>query len=163
MNPYTLTLLRHGQGSPDEVAEVLAASWQRIVALAPVTAMATDTDRNGRDFAVARALASGVMLKVDERFDDCKASSIDVVEWFDTRLLTGFSEWISEARGSHRILVAGGDAITGLMAELLGIGKPAASLMAVQPGGFAQLTLLEGHPAYLMRLEPPAPPPDNDI
>jgi len=27
--------------------------------------------------------------------------------------------------------------------------------MEVRPGGFAQLTLLEGHPAYLMRLEPP--------
>ncbi|GGY15981.1 histidine phosphatase family protein [Paludibacterium paludis] len=155
MNPYTLTLLRHAPGTPEDAASALFASWRRIVELAPVTAMATGTDRVGREFAVARALAAGVPLRVDERFDDPRSSSLDLSEWFDTLLLTGFSEWICETRGSHRVLVAGGEAIASLMAELLGIGRSTADLLEVRPGGFAQLTLLEGHPAYLMRLEPP--------
>jgi broad specificity phosphatase PhoE len=74
---------------------------------------------------------------------------------FRTRVLTGFCEWIQSARGSHRVLVCHGGVITALLAELLGTEFAVAKLMTVQRGGFAQLSILEGHPAYLMHLESP--------
>ena len=55
----------------------------------------------------------------------------------------------------HRVLVTHGGVITTLLAELLGTDFSVAKLMTVQRGGFAQLSILEGHPAYLMRLEAP--------
>ncbi|VEB40278.1 Uncharacterised protein [Chromobacterium violaceum] len=60
---------------------------------------------------------------------------------------------MTEARGSHRLLVTHGGVITVLMAELLGTEFAVAKLMTVQRGGFVQLSMLEGHPAYLLRLE----------
>ncbi|WP_028535810.1 histidine phosphatase family protein [Paludibacterium yongneupense] len=197
MNPYTLTLLRHGEidhqgrliGHLDlpltELgARQMASSWRRINGLAPVTALATSPLLRCREFAVRQALTSAVLLKVDERF-----SEMDFGDWdgsdlerlgqthpswraqladgslnppggesfdeFRTRTLSGFSEWISGARGSHRVLVTHGGVITALLAELLGITFSSAQLMTVQRGGFAQLSMLEGHPAYLMHLEAP--------
>ena len=71
MNPYTLTLLRHGdidhQGRlightdlplTERGRTDMAASWQRIVQLAPVTCMATSPLQRCREFAVQQALAS---------------------------------------------------------------------------------------------------------
>jgi broad specificity phosphatase PhoE len=197
MNPYTLTLLRHGEidhqgrlvgrldlGLTERGARQMASSWQRINGLAPVTALATSPLLRCREFAVRQALTSAVVLKVDERFSemdfgDWDGGELDALnrahpDWrtrlatgslnppggesfdeFRTRTLAGFSEWISSARGSHRVLVTHGGVITALLAELLGITFAAAQLMTVQRGGFAQLSMLEGHPAYLMHLEAP--------
>ncbi|MBV8049051.1 MAG: histidine phosphatase family protein [Paludibacterium sp.] len=200
MNPYTLTLLRHGdidhQGRlagrrevplTPEGSAMMDRSWHQIAALAPVSSMATSPLTRCREFAVRHALAAAVPLKVDERF-----AEVDLGDWdgreqaalaaaeprweqawqagqlslfggespevFHTRVLSGFSEWIAASRGCHRVLVTHGPVITALLTELLDMAPAAASLITIQPGGFVQLSILQGHPAYLMRLD--APPPD---
>ncbi|BAK78664.1 phosphoglycerate mutase [Pseudogulbenkiania sp. NH8B] len=197
MNPYTLTLLRHGDidhegrlvgrldlALNERGRRQLAASWQRVNALAPVTAIASSPLKRCREFAVQQALAGGVPLKLDERLAECDFGTWDGMalaelaarhpDWsqrlaegsldapggedfdtFRTRVLAGFAGWMSEARGSHRVLVSHGGVITVLLAELLGTGFNVARLLTVQRGGFAQLSILDGHPAYLLRLEPP--------
>ena len=199
MNPYTLTLLRHGdidhQGRlightdlplTERGRADMAASWQRIVQLAPVTCMATSPLQRCREFAVQQALASRVPLHVAPGLTECHFGSWEnrpqadisatTPDWqtllarglltpeggerfdaFRTRVLTGFAEWMQQARGSHRVLVSHGGVINVLLAELLGTEFNVARLMAVQRGGFAQLSILDGHPAYLTRLESPAP------
>ncbi|MFC3625851.1 histidine phosphatase family protein [Vogesella amnigena] len=199
MNPYTLTLLRHGDidhqgrlvGSSDlplnEVGRMaMAASWQRIVRHAPVTSMATSPLQRCREFAVQQALASGVPLHVAPLLAECDFGSweqrpladiaAETPDWqtllarglltpeggerfdaFRTRVLAGFAGWMREARGSHRVLVSHGGVINVLLAELLGTDFNVARLMAVQRGGFVQLSILDGHPAYLLRLETPEP------
>lgn len=199
MNPYTLTLLRHGeiddQGRLTGQREValteggtttMERSWRQITALAPVSTMATSPLTRCREFAVRHALATSVPLKVDPRF-----SEFDYGDWdgqdsgtlqqqypnweqrwrngvltlpggesrevFDTRVLAGFSEWIASTRGSHRVLVTHAPVITSLLAELLDMDLDVARLITVQPGGFVQLSILEDHPAYLMRLDAPQP------
>ncbi|OHX12386.1 phosphoglycerate mutase [Chromobacterium sphagni] len=195
MNPYTLTLLRHGEIDHDgrligltdlplteHGQQQLARSWQRISSLAPVTAIASSPLQRCREFAVRQALSGSLALKVDPRF-----AEIDFGDWdgqplaelehqhpdwrqqladggftppggesyeqFRTRVLAGLSEWMTTARGSHRLLVTHGGVITVLMAELLGTNFSVAKLMTVQRGGFVQLSMLEDHPAYLLRLE----------
>ena len=198
MNPYTLTLMRHGDAAEDgpftglrdiglsDVGQLqMEASWRQVAALAPVSTMATSPLSRCREFAVRHALAMSVPLKVDARFAD-----YDFGDWnglpagllhrqhpgaearwqagtltppngesrdvFHTRVLTGFSEWIADTRGSHRVLVTHAPVITALLAELLDMDLAAARLITVQPGGFVQLSILEDHPAYLMRLDAPA-------
>ncbi|OWY38312.1 histidine phosphatase family protein [Xenophilus sp. AP218F] len=195
MNPYTLTLLRHGDidhagrliGLTDlpltERGQAqLARSWQRVCELAPVTAMASSPLLRCREFAVQHALHGSLTLQVDPRF-----AEIDFGDWdgqpkaeleaahpdwreqlargeltppggesyeqFRTRVLAGLADWMTVARGSHRLLVTHGGVITVLLAELLGANFSVAKLMTVQRGGFVQLSMLEGHPAYLLRLE----------
>jgi alpha-ribazole phosphatase len=197
MNPYTLTLLRHGkidhQGSlvgqhecalTDSGQAVMERSWKQIVALAPVSTMATSPLQRCREFAVRHALATSVPLKVDQRFSDCdfgswqgmsqdklsqqhpgwektwQSGALDIPQAetaavFQTRVLTGFSEWIASTHGSHRLLVTHARVITSLLGELLDMSPSAARLITVQPGGFVQLSILEDHPAYLMHLEAP--------
>ena len=197
MNPYTLTLLRHGEIDHDGRligrtdlplndlgCEQMSRSWQRLNQLAPVTSMATSPLQRCREFAVHQALHGSLPLKVDERFAEFDFGDWDGMsravlsgqhpDWgsrvaagelippggesyeiFRTRVLSGFSEWIQTARGSHRVLVCHGGVITALLAELLGTEFAVAKLMTVQRGGFAQLSILEGHPAYLMHLESP--------
>lgn len=199
MNPYTLTLLRHGEiddhgclAGQREVALTTGGcagmedSWKRIIELAPVSTMATSPLQRCREFAVRHALEISMPLKVDPRFSEFDFGLWDGEplnelnsqnpEWkksllsgkigmpqgenyelFHTRVLTGFSEWIASTRGSHRVLITHGTVITTLMAELLGMAPAVARLMTVQPGGFAQLSILEDHPVYLMRLEAPFP------
>ncbi|WP_133679001.1 histidine phosphatase family protein [Paludibacterium purpuratum] len=199
MNPYTLTLLRHGEidhqglltGQRDvplttEGGAAMDRSWQQIAALAPVSSMATSPLARCREFAVRRALAASVPLKVDERFaefdfgdwDGRAQSELATAEphweqaWqtgklalpggesperFHTRVLSGFSEWIAASRGCHRVLVTHGAVITTLLAELLDMELAVARLITVQPGGFVQLSILQAHPAYLMRLDAPLP------
>ena len=78
MNPYTLTLLRHGEidhagrliGSGDLPLNALgqaqmAQSWQRICSLAPVTAIASSPLQRCREFAVQHALHGSLTLKVN--------------------------------------------------------------------------------------------------
>jgi broad specificity phosphatase PhoE len=68
MNPYTLTLLRHGEIDHDgrligrtdlplnELGcEQMSRSWQRLNQLAPVTSMATSPLQRCREFAVHQA------------------------------------------------------------------------------------------------------------
>lgn len=199
MNPYTLTLLRHGdiddQGLltgqrevtlTEDGATTMARSWQQITALAPVSTMATSPLTRCREFAVHHALETSVPLKVDPRFsecnygawdgEDCRALQQQYPNWeqrwrngvltlpdgesrevFDTRVLAGFSEWIASTRGSHRVLVTHALVIASLLAELLDMDLDVARLITVQPGGFVQLSILEDHPAYLMRLDAPQP------
>jgi alpha-ribazole phosphatase len=196
MNPYTLTLMRHGcteengpfSGRRDialtEAGQLqMERSWQQVVALAPVSTMACSPLVRCREFAVRHALALSVPLKVDERFSEydfgnwsgCSPGELGEPDWekrwqtgalippggesregFHTRVLTGFSEWIAATRGSHRVLVTHAPVITALLAELLDMGRDVARLITVQPGGFVQLSILEDHPAYLMRLDAPA-------
>lgn len=197
MNPYTLTLLRHGDIEHDgrligltdlplteRGQRQLAASWGRLSSLAPVTAIASSPLQRCREFAVKHALDGSLTLKVDPRFAEMDFGDWDgqpvaaleqthpgwggalaegrlsppggeSFEQFRTRVLGGLAEWMTEARGSHRLLVTHGGVITVLMAELLGTEFSVAKLMTVQRGGFAQLSMLEGHPAYLLRLESP--------
>jgi broad specificity phosphatase PhoE len=198
MNPFTLTLLRHGEidhggrligGATDlplteQGLTQMAASWQKL-SDSPVTAMATSPQARCRAFAVEHALRCAVTLKVDERFAECDfglwdgeltaALSARVPDWgeqlasgkltppegesfelFRTRVLSGFSQWVQESRGSHRVLVSHGGVIAVLLAELLGVEFSVARLINVPRGGFAQLSILEGHPAYLTRLEGPS-------
>jgi alpha-ribazole phosphatase len=199
MNPYTLTLLRHGEidhqgclAGQREVAlteaghAMMERSWQQIVALAPVSTMATSPLLRCREFAVRHALATSVPLKVDARFAEFDFGAWDGVpldelarrqpgwekQWqsgklcapdgegrevFQTRVLSGFSEWIASTRGSHRLLVTHAALITSLLSELLDMDTNVARLITVQPGGFVQLSILEDHPAYLMHLEAPLP------
>jgi broad specificity phosphatase PhoE len=199
MNPYTLTLLRHGDidhqgrlaGRRDvpltpEGGAMMDRSWGQIAALAPVSCMATSPLIRCREFAVRHALAASVPLKVDDRFaefdlgqwDGCAQSELAAAEpqweqaWqagqlslpggespavFHTRVLSGFSEWIAASRGCHRVLVTHGPVITALLAELLDMEPAVARLITVQPGGFVQLSILQDHPAYLMRLDAPLP------
>jgi broad specificity phosphatase PhoE len=69
MNPYTLTLLRHGEIDHDGRligrtdlplndlgCEQMSRSWQRLNQLAPVTSMATSPLQRCREFAVHQAL-----------------------------------------------------------------------------------------------------------
>jgi broad specificity phosphatase PhoE len=197
MNPFTLTLLRHGEidhggrligGRSDlpltEHGQIqLAASWDKLT-VSPVTAMATSPLARCRAFAVEQALRCAVTLKVDERFAECDfglwdgellaALQANKPDWqqqleagtltppdgesfdvFRTRVLAGFTKWIEESRGSHRVLVSHGGVIAVLLAELLGAEFSVARLINVPRGGFAQLSILEGHPAYLTRLEGP--------
>lgn len=200
MNPYTLTLIRHGEtqvhapfAGLSDIAlseaglQQMENSWRQVVALAPVSTMACSPLLRCREFAVQHALALSVPLKVDARFAECdfgawadlsaealeqrhpgwdnlwRAGALtppggESHEGFHTRVLTGFSEWIAGARGSHRVLVTHGTVITTLLAELLDMGPDVARLITVQPGGFVQLSILEDHPAYLMRLDAPATP-----
>lgn len=197
MNPYTLTLLRHGDSGEnrrlagqldDPLTETglaqMEKSWQQVVALAPVSTMACSPLLRCREFAVRHALAISVPLKVDPRFaefdfGDWSGMTPDALathypDWetrwqagtltppggescagFHTRVLTGFSEWIASTRGSHRVLVTHAPVITALLAELLDMHRDVARLITVQPGGFVQLSILEDHPAYLMRLDAP--------
>lgn len=196
MNPYTLTLLRHGDidhggrliGRTDLPLsehgwQQLHASWEAL-SDNPVTAMATSPLLRCRAFAVEQALKCAVTLKVDERFAECDfglwdgellaALSASHRDWqekladgsitapegesfelFRTRVLEGFAQWIADSKGSHRVLVSHGGVIAVLLAELLGTEFSVARLINVPRGGFAQLSLLEGHPAYLTRLEGP--------
>lgn len=164
----------------------MARSWQRLNSLAPVTSMATSPLQRCREFAVYQALQAALPLKVDERFaeidfgdwDGMSLNSLSAQhpDWrqalvrhqlvppggesyalFSQRVLAGFHDWIAASHGSHRVLVTHGGVITVLMAELLGTDFSVAKLMTVQRGGFAQLSILTGHPAYLMRLEAPEP------
>ena len=197
MNPYTLTLLRHGgsaessrlSGHKDVAAhstawEKMHNSWQQIVAIAPVSTMATSPLLRCREFAVRQALATSVPLKVDPRFSACDVGAwagrpldelnqehpdwrvrwqkgefhipdSESMESFRTRVLTGFSAWIASTRGSHRVLITHADVIASILAELLDMAPSAARLITVEPGGYAQLSILQDHPAYLMRLESP--------
>lgn len=197
MNPYTLTLLRHGQidhqgrlvGRSDLPLTAqglvdMQQSWQKLTALAPVTSMASSPLLRCREFAVKQALQCRVPLHVSPALAECDFGSwegralaeinAETPDWsllmmrgllmpeggesfelFRTRVLAGFADWLREARGSHRVLVSHGGVISVLLAELLGIEFSAARLMAVQRGGFAQLSILDGHPAYLTRLESP--------
>lgn len=199
MNPYTLTILRHGEIDPQgclagqrevpltEAGQaMMARSWKQIVALAPVTSMATSPLQRCREFAVRHALETSVPLKVDTRFSEFDFGLWDGMpledlnrlqpdwekQWqngklaapegesrevFQTRVLSGFSEWIASTRGSHRLLVTHAAVITSLLSELLDMETSAARLITVQPGGFVQLSILEDHPAYLMHLEAPQP------
>ncbi|VEB40279.1 Phosphoglyceromutase [Chromobacterium violaceum] len=81
MNPYTLTLLRHGDIDHDgrligltdlpltELGQQqLEHSWKRISNLAPVTCIATSPLQRCREFAVKQALSGSLTLKVDPRF-----------------------------------------------------------------------------------------------
>jgi alpha-ribazole phosphatase len=83
MNPYTLTLLRHGdidhQGCltgqreaalTETGALLMEHSWKRVQALASVSTMATSPLLRCREFAVRHALATSVPLKVDPRFSE---------------------------------------------------------------------------------------------
>ncbi|MEN2426820.1 histidine phosphatase family protein [Chromobacterium vaccinii] len=195
MNPYTLTLLRHGDIDHDgrligltdlPLTELghqqLEHSWKRISNLAPVTCIATSPLQRCREFSVRQALSGSLTLKVDPRFAEMDFGGWDgqpvadleqahpgwgdalaagrlsppggeTFEQFRTRVLAGLADWMTEARGSHRLLVTHGGVITVLMAELLGTEFAVAKLMTVQRGGFVQLSMLEGHPAYLLRLE----------
>ncbi|AUH53306.1 histidine phosphatase family protein [Chromobacterium sp. ATCC 53434] len=195
MNPYTLTLLRHGDIEHDgrligltdlPLTELghqqLARSWQRISNLAPVTSIASSPLQRCREFAVKQALSGSLTLKVDPRFAEMDFGHWDgqplaeleqthpgwggelaegrlsppggeSFEQFRTRVLAGLADWMTEARGSHRLLVTHGGVITVLMAELFGTEFAVAKLMTVQRGGFVQLSMLEGHPPYLLRLE----------
>lgn len=197
MNPYSLTLLRHGDidhngcliGQTDIPVneyghQQMAHSWQRLNDLAPVTAMATSPLSRCREFAVQQALACSLPLHVDARLAECDFGSWEGKsqaelsqqhpDWgsqlasglltppggesfdvFRTRVLVGLTEWMKVAKGSHRLLVSHGGVITVILAELLGTDFSVAKLMTVQRGGFAQLSILEGHPAYLLRLEAP--------
>lgn len=196
MNPFTLTLLRHGDidhggrliGHTDlPLSErgwtQLHASWETL-SDNPVTAMATSPLLRCRAFAVEQALHCSVKLKVDERFAECDfglwdgelvsalaashpdwqekladgsltAPEGESFELFRTRVLAGFAQWVADSKGSHRVLVSHGGVIAVLLAELLGTEFSVARLINVPRGGFAQLSILEGHPAYLTRLEGP--------
>jgi broad specificity phosphatase PhoE len=83
MNPYTLTLLRHGEidhqgcltGQREAVLTqagglVMESSWRRLQALASVSTMATSPLLRCREFAVRHALEISVPLKVDPRFSE---------------------------------------------------------------------------------------------
>ncbi|AXK39086.1 histidine phosphatase family protein [Crenobacter cavernae] len=197
MNPYTLTLLRHGEIDHDgrligrtdlplneQGWAQLRASWQAISDTAPVTALATSPLLRCRAFAVEQALAAGLALKVDERFAECHfgdwdGAAVDALSaetpcWnarlvageldapggetldvFRTRVLEGLAQWMVDARGSHRVLVAHAGVIAVILAELLDTRFSSARLIAVPRGGFVQLSMLDGHPAYLTRLEGP--------
>ena len=142
----------------------MAASWQRIVQLAPVSCMASSPLLRCREFAVQQALASRVPLHVAPALAECHFGtwenrpladiSATTPDWqtllarglltpeggesfdtFRTRVLTGFTEWMQQARGSHRVLVSHGGVINVLLAELLGTEFNVARLMAVQRGG----------------------------
>jgi len=172
MNPYTLTMLRHGEteaaGPPSGHHDVLLTqagaakmneSWKRLSAMAPVSTMATSPLLYCREFAVRHALEISAPLKVEPRFADygCDPWQDENPEAFHTRVLTGFSEWIASTRGSHRVLVTHGEVITTLMVELLLVERPLARMMTIQPGGFVHLSIMEDHPAFLMHLEAPRP------
>ncbi|MDF0604452.1 histidine phosphatase family protein [Neisseriaceae bacterium TC5R-5] len=157
-------------------------SWKRINHLAPVTALASSPQQQCREFAVQQALSSSLTLKVDEQFMefdfgdwegmDLAVMALHYPHWrrrlvegslqppggesheiFRTRVLAGLSNWMSVAKGSHRVLITHRGVIIALLAELLDTRLAVAKLMAVHYGGFVQLSILEGHPAYLMRLE----------
>lgn len=197
MNPYTLTLLRHGDIDQQNLLTgqhetplseagnaMMDRSWQQIAALAPVSCMATSPLNHCREFAVRRALAASIPLKVDERFSEQDMGAWEGVplsvlseqapnwetQWrqgelsppggespeaFHTRVLSGYSAWIAASRGCHRVLVTHAPVITILLAELLEMDRSVARLITVQPGGFVQLSILHDHPAYLMRLDAP--------
>ncbi|KZE33233.1 histidine phosphatase family protein [Crenobacter luteus] len=197
MNPYTLTLLRHGEIDHDgrligrtdlplneQGWAQLRDSWRAIVDTAPVTALATSPLARCRAFALEQALAAGLALKVDVRFAECDfgdwdgamvdalsastpdwnarlvAGALDApggetLEQFRTRVLEGLAQWMAEARGSHRVLVAHAGVIAVVLAELLDTSFTSARLIAVPRGGFVQLSMLDGHPAYLTRLAGP--------
>jgi len=83
MNPYTLTLLRHGEIDHQECLAgqreitlteagktIMETSWQRVTSLAPVSTMATSPLSRCREFAVRHALEASVPLKVDPRFTE---------------------------------------------------------------------------------------------
>ncbi|WP_235445633.1 histidine phosphatase family protein [Gulbenkiania mobilis] len=159
-------------------------SWQQLTRIAPVTAMATSPLARCRTFSVAQAVTAAVPLVVEERFaeldfgpwDGCPLSKLaeeapdwsrrlaegtltvtgaETVEAFRTRVLAGFTAWMCSARGSHRVLVTHGGVIGVLLAELLDLSLESARLINVPRGGYAQLSILSGHPAYLTRLEGP--------
>ncbi|NDV13675.1 histidine phosphatase family protein [Crenobacter caeni] len=197
MNPYTLTLLRHGEidhqgrligrtdlALTDAGHAQMRTAWDAIRAVAPVTALAASPLSRCRAFAVEAALEASLPLKLDAGFaemdfgawDGEPLAALNAAEpgWggrvergelvppggerfevFRTRVLTALAQWTRDASGSHRVLVAHGGVITVLLAELLSLPFSAARLIAVPRGGFAQLSILDGHPAYLTRLTAP--------
>lgn len=154
--PYTLTLLVHGDAdaagtlTPRGQAQMLDA-WTRIGRHAPVTALASSPAPSCREMAVDFALRGGLQLRLDERL---AAQAEPGGDDFATRVRAGCREWLASAQGSHRVLVTHADVAALLLADLLGVPAATTRLMTT-PGGFAQLTLLEGHPAYLVRMETP--------
>ncbi|MGL6071804.1 histidine phosphatase family protein [Craterilacuibacter sp.] len=162
----------------------LRASWASLSRTAPVTALASSPLQRCHAFAVESARVASLALKVDAGFAemdfgdwdgrDSREIENEVPGWglrlaegtlsapagesfevFRSRVLGALSGWIEAAPGSHRVLIAHGGVITVLLAELLQLPFSAARLIAVPRGGFAQLAMLDGHPAYLTRLEPP--------
>lgn len=162
----------------------LHASWASLSRSAPVTALASSPLQRCRAFAAESALAASLPLNVDAGFAEMdfgdwdgrdsreieseapgwglrlaegalSAPAGESFEAFRSRVLNAHALWIDQAPGSHRVLVTHGGVITLLLAELLGLPFSAARLIAVPRGGFAQLAMLDGHPAYLTRLEPP--------
>lgn len=155
--PYTLTLLVHGDAdaagtlTPRGQAQMLDA-WTRIGRHAPVTALAASPAPSCREMAVDFALRTGLSLHLDARLAARDDAENDAA--FRARVLAGCREWLAAASGSHRLLVTHADVAALLLADLLGVPVATTRLMTA-PGGFAQLTLLDGHPAYLVRMETP--------
>ncbi|MCP9758839.1 histidine phosphatase family protein [Aquitalea sp. S1-19] len=162
----------------------LHASWGSLSRTAPVTALASSPLQRCHGFAVESALAASLPLNVDAGFAEMDFGDWDglpsgLIEaqapgWglrlaagelcpprgedyagFRQRILAALAQWNTQATGDHRVLITHGGVITLLLAELLGLPFSAARLISVPRGGFAQLSLLEGHPAYLTRLESP--------
>jgi hypothetical protein len=196
MNPYTLTLLRHGEIDHDGRligrtdlplndlgCEQMSRSWQRLNQLAPVTSMATSPCNAAASLPCIRpawfAAAEGGRAFCRIRFWRLGRH----VARRAVRPASGLGQprgrWRTDAAGrreSYAVPHPRADRLwrmdsdgtrqppgTGvpwrrdyrLLAELLGTEFAVAKLMTVQRGGFAQLSILEGHPAYLMHLESP--------
>lgn len=159
-------------------------SWVSLSRTAPVTALASSPLQRCHGFALTSARASALPLYVASGFaeldfgdwDGLPSAQVELQApgWgqrlaagelcppggedyagFRQRILAALAQWNTQATGDHRVLITHGGVITLLLAELLGLPFSAARLISVPRGGFAQLSLLEGHPGYLTRLESP--------
>ncbi|MCL6264204.1 histidine phosphatase family protein [Craterilacuibacter sp. RT1T] len=162
----------------------LHASWASLSRSAPVTALASSPLQRCHGFALESASACALPLYVAPGFAELDFGDWDgqpsarleaqLPGWglrlaagelcppggedyagFRLRILAALAQWNTQATGNHRVLITHGGVITLLLAELLGLPFSAARLISVPRGGFAQLSLLAGHPAYLTRLESP--------
>ena len=74
---------------------------------------------------------------------------------FRARVEATTARWLAGLAGGHAVLVCHGGVIAALAAHWLALPLDAARRLFVARGGFMQLSLLAGQPAYLMRLENP--------
>ncbi len=164
----------------------MEAAWARI-ATTPVDAIASSDLRRCAGFARRQAAALDLPLTVDAglretAFGQWDGRQLNELEhehpgWqtacaaglftppggetlpaFRARVEAAAERWLAGLEGGHGVLVCHGGVIAALAARWLDMPFATARRLFVLRGGFMQLSLLAGHPAYLMRLENPCAP-----
>lgn len=86
--------------------------------------------------------------------DTASAPGGETLSGFRRRVLAAWDDWLADAEGGHRLLISHAGVMRVLLQQLLGLPADALYRVALPEAAHFQVSLLRGHAAVLLNLNP---------